>query len=308
VLTARFHPNIELDLIASGSTDRTVVIAKWKTGEKLTTIHGAHSGPILCLDWHPIMEGRLVLGSLDNSASVVEVKGLSGPKESISYDVIGQFKLHKKHVVRVKWSPDGKRFATASYDHLLKVLEEKHNEDGALSYVEIKSIDLPEAVESIVWTPDGKWLIASVRLDNYLHYYNTDTWVETKFNMNAVQHDDHVSFTAMDLQLSSDGKHLLVATDKSRMIMFATGTPLQLRNFYDAPNGEWSTPRAAFNQSGTFAYISSEDKSIHVYNTTTGAKVTTLPGHTSNIRDLCAHSVLDVIATSSFDKTIKIWK
>ena len=308
VLSARFHPNSELDLIATGSTDRTVVVSNWKTGEKLVTIHGAHTGPILAIDWHPTVEGRLVLGSLDNTASVVEITGLTGAKESMRYDILFQPKVHRKHVVRVKWSPDGTRFATASYDHFLNIFEESNSNGNGEPYQVIKTIELSEAVESIVWTSDGKWLIASVRADNYLHYFDTKTWQETKFNMNVNQLDDHVSFTAMDLQLSSDGKHLLVSTDKNRLIMFATATPLQIRNFYDVPNGEWSTPRAAFNHSGSFAYISSEDKTIYVYDTTTGTKVTTLQGHTSNIRDLCSHPSLDIIATASFDKSVKIWQ
>jgi len=307
ILVSRFHPT--LDLIATGSTDRTVIISNWKTGEKVTTIYGAHIAPILALDWHPTVEGRLALGSLDNSASVVELHGLTGPKESVTYDILAQLKVHKKHVVRIKWSPDGKHVASASYDHSVKVFEEQHSSDsGELNYVEVKSFGQEEAVESIVWTSDGKWLIASVRMDNYLHYFETGTWQETKFNMNAAQHDDHVSFTAMDLQLSKDGKHLLVSTDKNRAIMYVTGTPLQVRVFYDVPNGDWSTPRATFNQSGNFVYISGEDKNIHIFDTQSAVKVLVLSGHVSNIRDLCSHPTEDIICTSSFDKTIKIWQ
>lgn len=308
VLSARFHPDPSLDLLASGSTDRTVVVTNWKTGQKLATAHGAHSGPVLTLDWHPTVEGRLVTGSLDNSAAVIQISGLSGPLEEIRYDILSQHKVHRKHVVRVKWSPDGKRFATASYDHYLKIFEEQPADAEGERYIEIKSFELSEAVECVTWTPDGKWLIASVRVDNYLHYYDTESWLETKFNMNLNPLDDHVSFTAMDLSLSKDGKKLLVSTDKSRVIMFSTATPLQIRNFYDIPNGEWSTPRAVWNQSGGFIYVSSEDKSIYVFDAVTGAKVTTLPGHSSNIRDLCSHPTLDTIASASFDKTIKIWQ
>jgi hypothetical protein len=73
-----------------------------------------------------------------------------------------------------------------------------------------------------------------------------------KVNMNAMG-DAHVSFTCMDLALSNDEQvidswrvqvivftfkkqFLLVATDKSRIIMFATNSGHQLRNFYGAVN------------------------------------------------------------------------
>lgn len=307
ILSTKFHPNSSLDVIATGSTDRTAALSNWKTGEKLVTIYGAHTAAVLCLDWHPTAEGRLIMGSVDNTASVVDVKGLAGPKEGITYQVLARLPIHKKHVVRVAWSVDGKRFATASYDHFIKIVEEKLKDDGEVTYEVIKAFELAEAVESVVWTPDGKWLIASARKDNYLHYYSTDTWTETKFNMNAVQADDHVSFTAMDLHLSRDGKHLLVATDKNRVIMFATGTPLQVRNFYDIPNGEWCTPRTAFNQSGDYVYVTSEDKTIFIFSVATSAKKHVLSGHTSNIRDLATHPSLEIIASGSFDKSLKIW-
>lgn len=311
ILTSQFHPNPAFDFIATGSTDRTAAILNWKTGEKIVSIYGAHLAPILCLDWHPTSSGRLVMGSLDSSFSVVDITGLSpeATPDSVRYTVLTQQKLHKKHVVRVKWSPSGTRFATASYDHSVRIMEEKVNtETGEITYEQIKEFEFIEAVESLVWTKDGKWLIVSVRKDNYLHYFNPEeNWAETKFNMNANQADDHVSFTAMDLHLSQDGKYLLVTTDKSRAIMFAVATPLQVRNFYDVLNGEWSTPRGVFNQSGTFIYVSSEDKGIYVYNTTTGAHVTTLTGHTSNIRDVASHPTLDVVASASFDKTVRIW-
>lgn len=309
-MATQFHPNPEIPIIASGSTDRTACLANWKTGEKLVTVYGAHFAPVLCLDWHPTEEGRLVMGSLDSSFSVVDFKGLKqfDSGSPITYDILTQQKLHKKHVVRVKWAPNGKRFATASYDHSILIMEEKTSELGVTTYEQVKEIQFSEAVESIVWTKDGSWLIASVRKDNYLHYFNPENWQETKFNMNSNQADDHVSFTAMDLALSRDDKHLLVSTDKNRAIIYAVAKPLQLRNFYDINNGEWSTPRATFSKSGAFAYISSEDKKIHVYNVSSGTKVTMLTGHTSNVRDVASHPTLDVIASASFDKTIKIWE
>jgi hypothetical protein len=67
-----------------------------------------------------------------------------------------------------------------------------------------------------------------VRDDNYLHYIDCETWVETKVNMNA-NGDDHVSFTVLDLARSpGDERFLLAATDKSRHIVFRTGTSAQV--------------------------------------------------------------------------------
>lgn len=108
-------------------------------------------------------------------------------------------------------------------------------------------------METVLFNKDGTQLIIAVREDNYLHYINTETLQEHFVNMNATG-DDHVSFTALDMSLSPDGKFVLVSTDRNRLIMFATGTPFQARNFYGVPNDQWSTPRTAWNLTQSFIY------------------------------------------------------
>lgn len=45
--------------------------------------------------------------------------------------------------------------------------------------------------------------------------------------MNATG-DDHVSFTAMHIECNPSGSHLLVQTDKDRIIVMRTHTPIQV--------------------------------------------------------------------------------
>lgn len=51
--------------------------------------------------------------------------------------------------------------------------------------------------------------------------------------MNATG-DDHVSFTAMHIECNPSGSHLLVQTDKDRIIVMRTHTPIQVNrnNFF----------------------------------------------------------------------------
>ena len=72
--------------------------------------------------------------------------------------------------------------------------------------------------------------------------------------MNATL-DEHVSFTALDVNFSPDGDYLLVSTDKSRMIMYrieSGSTPV--RNFYGATNDGFSQPRNLWHPSGKYVY------------------------------------------------------
>lgn len=55
-----------------------------------------------------------------------------------------------------------------------------------------------------------------------------------KVNFNENQ-DDHVSFTALDVSVSPDGKYLLVSTDKSRLIVYPIGGSSQVSRRFENP-------------------------------------------------------------------------
>lgn len=58
----------------------------------------------------------------------------------------------------------------------------------------------------------------------YLHVFQ-----KTKLNMNA-NGDDHVSFSAMDINATPDGRYYLVSTDKDRMILYKYGSSAHVRS------------------------------------------------------------------------------
>ncbi len=97
-------------------------------------------------------------------------------------------------------------------------------------------------------------LVVTVRDDNYLHLYDLNTRKKTDFNMNATL-DEHVSFTALDINFSPDDELILITTDKSRLIVYrmeSGSTPV--RNFYGATNDGFSQPRSCWHPSGKYVY------------------------------------------------------
>jgi len=148
-------------------------------------------------------------------------------------------------------------------------------------------------------------LAIGVRDDNYLHLVDTHTLKRTKFNLNAAQ-DDHVSFTPMDLSIVDD-TFLLVSTDKDRVIMYRNGNSSPVRNFWGAPNDSFSNPRSLCDPSRKYIYSSAQDYKIYVWEVASQTVVHKLEGHTGIIRDLCIHPHEEMIASCSFDKTVKLW-
>jgi len=54
--------------------------------------------------------------------------------------------------------------------------------------------------------------------------------------------------------------------------------------------------------------MTSQDWSVYIYDTKTGAHVMKLPPHDGVVRDLDYNPTSDLLASASYDKTIKIWK
>jgi WD40 repeat protein len=67
----------------------------------------------------------------------------------------------------------------------------------------------------------------------------------------------------------------------------------------------FSTTTVAFDSNGLFASGAS-DKSIRLWNTTTGALISNLTGHTQNLVSL-AFSKQNLLASGAKDSTIRLW-
>jgi len=170
---------------------------------------------------------------------------------------------------------------------------------------EIKQMVFSGCVEAIEFTKDGKYLVVSVREDPCLHYINLTTWEVFLANTNAIG-DNHVSFAILELKSSPDGKYLLALTDNSRAILFQQGTPIQVRNFYGFENDGYSQPRTAFDNSGLI-YFTSQDNCIYVFDPNNGQQVDKFVAHGSLVRDIDYLPSENILVTSSYDKTIKVW-
>ncbi|KAL6058672.1 LisH domain-containing protein [Balamuthia mandrillaris] len=296
IIALSFSPEEDKPLLASAAADSTVALLNYETNQLLSTID-IHKGGVLSVAFHPKNSNLLLTAAMDGYHNLVDVSDPSSPT------VRQQFKEHSKYVVRVSWSPDGEHFATCSYDHSVAIYElEPEQRD---SYVLKKRLNYPTNPEAIQFTPDGETLIVAVRDDNYLHYVNVHTFVDDPQNMNA-QLDDHVSFSAMDLAISPDAKYILVATDKDRIIMFRLGSSQQLRNFYGNKNDGFSHPRVQWHPSGKYIYCTSQ-KSLLVYDVATQMVIDRFTEHDAMLRDIKHHPSKNMLASCSYDKSIKFW-
>lgn len=220
-------------LLITGSADKTIKVTQItglpeyalapEAGRALTH----HSGPVLALAAHPSIP-HLVL-----SADMVGHVFLFNAKTG---DVLQDFGVHKKYVVRVKWSPCGKYFASSAYDktcvlfgidgagELPKSLE---SGEPAPAFKQLSTFHFRGCVESIVFT--DRELVIGSREDHMLHLVAIPSLERREINMNALG-DTHISFTPMDLSVSPNGRYLLVSTDKDRLILYSLATGRVVRD------------------------------------------------------------------------------
>lgn len=301
LLSVRAHSKFNW-VAASDSRKNLIVLSK--EGQVLTPPlserdNNPFKGSIIASDFHPTLN-LLLIGTMCESHALLQLNDLA---DEVQIDVLKTWKLHDKYVVRVKWSPLGNLFATASHDKTVGIYQ---FDQITLEATFVKQLYFGGAVEAIQFTLDGKKLIVATRDDSNLHYVNLEDWSKILVSMNELR-DNHVSFTPLELSLSPDGKSLLVATDNSMAILFRVGTPYQIRRFFGFKNAGLSQPRATFDNKN-FLYITSEDNSIYVFDLEKEKHVSLLTGHKGIVRDVTFDVASDQLVSVSYDKSVKFWK
>ncbi len=126
-------------------------------------------------------------------------------------------------------------------------------------------------------------------------------------NMNTTG-DDHVSFSAMRLAPSRCGRYCLIATDGLRLLLLRSADCSQLRMFYGLPCDKFHVPSLAWHYDLSYVYVGAAGAAVHVYETGSGKEVAVLRHHATNVRDIDYDPVQRLLASCSFDKTVKLYR
>jgi WD40 repeat protein len=181
-----------------------------------------------------------------------------------------------KFVVRAMFSPDGRYFATASYDRHVVIyrmttsfMPPPVDEDDMpiddsddplvaceplLRYEEVKRIKVDSNPEAIMWHSQSTWLMYTLRSAHLLYYINVDSWETRTKSFNPHPMDTHVSFSVLDLALHPSGRILACQTGDSRgrsgeRVLLYGVEPEEVSRDLDGAN--WQTERLACIWTGT---------------------------------------------------------
>ncbi|KAG2444485.1 hypothetical protein HXX76_001235 [Chlamydomonas incerta] len=190
---------------------------------------------------------------------------------------------------------------------------------GRLSLV--KQVPYGAAVTDVAFLTDGYRLAVGVRGSNYLRLLDCRALLEAAaaagggggggavrevlVNMNEAG-DDHVSFAAKQLLPSPCGRYLLVCTDTPRLLVLRTSDWSVLRLVFGLPTDQFPQPAAAWHRDGNYIYAAGANAQLCVFHLGSGRLVHTAQPHKINVRDLDYDPRRNLLATCSFDKTVKL--
>jgi len=220
----------------------------------------------------------VVQGGKDN-----KIRLLNAADGKLVY-VIESWQGHKEWVNDVRFSPDGKQFASVSDDGLLKIWESATGNNLFTFKGHIAGLN------QLAWHPDGK-RIYTTSADNTIKVWDINAPGEMSFRASVIG--------PWNAPVSPDGNLLAPVNSDKYVALYSitTGKPLI---FLDS----LSAFAAAFSSDGQ--YLATGYRNVIVYNTVTGKRLITGKGHTGVIYGMDYNAKLNLFVTAA-DNTIRLW-
>lgn len=234
---------------------------------------------------------------------------------------------HTDCVYRAVFSPDGKRFATASKDKTVRVWD---TESGA----EIRRFTGKDAIDFVTFSPDGKRILFSS--ERRLRYWDIETWKEIEidhpgriaafspdgkifvyifgysnaysFNIETCEVNSlgerERNIFINSLAFSPDGKRIVFATDDKTIYIWDVETKKDILRL------EGHTKRvnsAEFSPDGKRIVSASDDQTVRIWDAETGEEILCLKGHEGLVYSVAFSPDGVWIVSASWDRTVRIW-
>ncbi|KST64060.1 nSTAND1 domain-containing NTPase [Mastigocoleus testarum] len=272
-----YSPNGKI--IASASTDNTIILWDASTGKQLKILTG-HTNSVRGVSFSP--DGKILASaSWDKTAKLWDIN--TGKQ-------IKTLQGHANELHDVSFSPDGNMLASASWDKTIKLWDINTGK-------KIRTLaGHQDLVHDVSFSPDGKVLV-SASVDGLIKLWDISTGKQIK---TLAGHKDEV----YGVSFSPNGKILASASwDRSiKLWNINTGKPIQ--TFIGHKDG---VRGVKFSPDGQILASASADKSVMLWDVKTGRKINTFTGHIEFVNRITFSPDSKILASASDDKTVRLW-
>jgi WD40 repeat protein len=266
--------------LVSGGYDHLVKVWDLASGKNWLTLQG-HLTAVFSVAISP--DGKLIASG---ESQQIRLWDIADGRQHIH---ARRLEGHDQAVYALAFSPDGGTLASASAEGTINLWE-------VATGRQVKTLKVPqERWKVLAYSPDGRTLAAG-GLDQGLVCWDTASW--------TIRHrtppENPLAVTA--LAFSRDGQRLVVALGYAvRMIDVARGK--ELRTFEDQKAGIGAVALSPDDQT-----VAASCWMIKLWNADTGReKPLHLLGHRAGVESVAFSPDGALLATSSYDRTIKLW-
>lgn len=277
--------------IATAGSDSVAKL--WNlSGKQLAELKGHKGKEIFSITFSP--NGQYIATAGDDNTA--RIWNLSGQEQA-------KLEGHQGWVISVSFSPDGQRIATTSDDGTARLWD--------LSGKQIAQFQGHRGVVlSASFSPDGKFLVTAGR-DGTTRLWNLADKPVQQLELAGFRDDVNA------IAFSPDGKAIAGAGNEGVMRLWDVASGKQLKVWQEAIFNKQNVQDIAFSPDGKFIVASGLISIARVWNlagslTEPQAKLKGVEGsqdgHQGYIGSVAVSPDSQLIATGSFDKTMRIWK
>ncbi|OQO13504.1 hypothetical protein B0A48_01733 [Cryoendolithus antarcticus] len=221
------------------------------------------------------------------------------PRLELRWSKAQHIAAHKNTVQSVRFSPDSKLIASASWDKSCKLWD---TTTGKLVY----GFKGDARFLSVAFSPDGS-LLACGSFDHVIRVYGTKTFAIAQQLGTGVslKSEDDWSHAVCGVAFSPDGELLAGAYEDRVIRVWNVARGTKVMRLEGHAKGIMC---AIFSPDGRLIASAADDQTVRIWDVASGAEIWKLEGHAHVVRSVAFSPDGKLLASGSKDITVKLWR
>jgi len=277
--------------LLSGGDDRRLAI--WDVpNEKTTFVTDASEDNSLAINAVAISPTEKQIASVNHAGGLVVYSLTAQPKLVLSMGVSDE----GRQVQSLVFTRDGNGIYTAGNDRKTKLSAGPDGLPGAAAGSTVRKFEgHTEPVNAVALSVDGKSLVTGSNDKSVIVWDATTGKIQRVFQGHLKE--------VICVAIRPDGQQIASASEDGSIRLWPLATSDEQKSVTDATDNLWTV---AYSPDGRTFATGGADRTIRVYDTNSGKLLTKLEGHKGAVTAL-AFLTPNLLATTSGDKTLKIW-